>query len=396
MFPYLSDLTNYLFGLNFSFPLPMFGFMVAIAFIFGNLLFVKEMKRKERDGLMASEFVNVVKGKKASLNELLTNGLFGFLLGYKILGVILNYSEIIDPNNGLDLPGYVLSLKGNILGGLGLGAIMVYLKYREAEKNRLPEPKEVKEEIHPYQHVGTMTFIAAIGGILGAKIFDAIEDMDKLIEDPIGVIFSGAGLSIYGGLIIGGGAVVYYAYKKELKIVHVIDASAPALILAYGIGRIGCQLSGDGDWGIPNTHEMPSAISSLPEWMWKFDYLGNVSGVDLGAPGRPVLVDGYTYEGNAWPTPFYETIMSFIIFGILWGIRNRIKIAGVMFSTYLIFNGVERFFIEKIRVNNSYHFLGMEATQAEIIAVLLVVAGIFGIWYSIKIDKKAISSGDEI
>lgn len=385
MFPYLSDLTNYLFGFSFSFPLPTFGMMVAIAFVVANYLFVLEIKRKESQGLLIASKIKVIKGAKASITELLTNGLFGFLVGYKILGVVFNYSEIVSVNEGL--PNYILSAKGNFIGGVLVAALMAYLKYREAEKNRLPEPKEVEEVIRPHQHVATMTFIAAVAGILGAKLFDAIEDLDRLFADPINVIFSASGLSIYGGLIIGGGAVVYYAHKKGLKLVHVVDASAPGLMLAYGIGRIGCQLSGDGDWGMPNDLPMPDAISFLPEWMWKFDYPGNISGVDLGEAGRPVIVDGMTYTGNAWPTPFYETVMAFIIFGILWSVRNKIKAAGVMFSLYLMFNGVERFFIEKIRVNKTYDWGFVTPTQAEIIAVLLFIAGGIGVWYSFKKNK---------
>jgi phosphatidylglycerol---prolipoprotein diacylglyceryl transferase len=387
MFPYLSDLTNYLFGLSFSFPLPMFGFMVAIAFLAANALWTRELKRKESEGLLSVSTIKVMKGEKANITELISNGLFGFILGFKVLGIILNYSDIIDSENGMDLPSYIMSLNGNFLGGIALAVILVYLKYREAEKKRLQKPIEVEETVHPYQLVGTMTFIAAIGGIFGAKLFDAVEDLDRLFADPIGVIFSGSGLSIYGGLIIGGGLVVYYAYTKKIKLVHLIDASAPSIMLAYGIGRIGCQLSGDGDWGIPNYSEMPDIISFLPDWMWSFDYFGNVNGVDLGAPGRPMMVDGYVYEGNAWPTPFYETVMALIIFGILWAFRKRIKVAGVMFSLYLMFNGAERFFIEKIRINDNYNIFGLEATQAEIIAVLLFFIGIFGVWYSVKKAK---------
>ncbi len=383
MFPYLSDLINYLFGFSFSFPLPMFGTMVALAFIAANLLFVREMKRKENEGLLSSTTIKVMKGEKAKMSDLITNGLFGLAFGYKVLGVILNYSEVIK-----DLPGYILSVQGSVLGGILGGILLAYLKYREAEKQRLPEPKEVEEIVRPHHHVSTMTFIAAIGGILGAKIFDAVEDLDRLFADPMGVIFSAAGLSIYGGLIVGGGAVVYYAYKKKLKLAHVIDACAPGLMLAYGIGRIGCQLAGDGDWGMPNNLPMPEALSFLPEWMWSFDYFGNVNGVDLGAPGRPVMQDGYMYEGNAWPTPFYETVMAFIIFGILWWIRKKIKPAGALFSIYLMFNGVERFLIEKIRINANYNIFGLEATQAEIIAVLMFIAGGIGLWYSYKKNKK--------
>ncbi len=383
MFPYLSDLTSYLFGFSFSFPLPMFGFMVAMAFIAANYCFVLEMKRKEKDGLLAAATIKVIKGEKASVNELVGNGIFGFVLGFKLLEIILNYSEVIK-----DLPGFILSLEGNIIGGIVGAALLTYLKYREAEKQRLPEPKEVEENVRPYQHVGTMTFIAAIGGIFGAKIFDSVENIDRLMADPFGVIFSASGLSIYGGLIIGGGAVAYYAYKKKLNLIHVFDSVAPGLMLAYGVGRIGCQLAGDGDWGMPNYAEMPEIISFLPDWMWSFDYFGNINGVDLGAPGRPIQSGGLMYEGNAWPTPFYETVMAFIIFGILWSIRKKINTPGIIFSAYLIFNGIERFFIEKIRINPDYYIFGLKATQAEIIAVSLFLSGVLGIWYFKRLVQK--------
>ncbi|MBW6481450.1 MAG: prolipoprotein diacylglyceryl transferase [Vicingaceae bacterium] len=390
MFPFLSDLLNYLFGISFSFPLPMFGFMVALAFIAANLLFVREMKRKENEGLLSYSIIKVVKGEKASINELIGNGIFGFVVGYKIGGILFNYAEAT-----ADLPDFVLSLKGNLIAGI-VGAIaLAYLKYRDAEKQRLPEPKEVEEKMHPYQHVGNMTFIAAVGGILGAKLFDAIEDLERFLADPIGVLFSGSGLSIYGGLIIGGGAVIYYAYKKGLKLVHVIDACAPGLMLAYGIGRIGCQLSGDGDWGTTNELPMPEALSFLPEWMWSFTYPHNVNadGILIAACEENYCEElcrkGYCYalEKPVWPTPFYETIMAFIIFGGLWLFRKKITIPGLMFSIYLIFNGIERFFIEKIRINPDYNIFGMKATQAEIIAIILFLIGVVGAFYVIQQNR---------
>ena len=360
----------------------MFGFMVALAFIAANLLFVKEMKRKEADGLLSSSIINVMKGQKASLNDLIGNGIFGFVVGYKIGGIILNYQQAIE-----DLPDYVLSLQGNFLSGLAIAVVLAYLKYRDAEKQRLPEPKEVTEVVRPYQHVGNMTFIAAIGGILGAKLFDAVEDLERFAADPIGVLFSGSGLSIYGGLIIGGGAVVYYAHKKGLKLVHVIDACAPGLMLAYGIGRIGCQLSGDGDWGTTNELPMPEALSFLPEWMWSFTYPHNVNADGIliaGCEGK------YCYELPipVWPTPFYETIMAFIIFAGLWLFRKKITIPGLMFSIYLIFNGIERFFIEKIRINPDYNIFGMKATQAELIAIVLFLVGVASAFYVLIRNKK--------
>lgn len=382
MFPFLSDLINYLFGTNLVLPFPMFGFMVALAFVAANQFFVFEMKRKEELGLLFPIDETVVKGAKASITELLSNAVFGFILGFKLLEAILNYDELAaNPQT------FILSTKGNFVGGIILAAVLVYLKYREAEKNRLPEPKTVIEKVRPFQFVGTMTFIAAIGGILGAKIFDMVEDLPRLIAHPIDTILSGSGLSIYGGLIIGGFSVLYYAKKKGLNPLHVIDACAPALLLAYGIGRIGCQLSGDGDWGMPNDAPMPEWLSFLPEWMWSFKYPHNVLSEGIPIQG---CTGNYCYElaTGAWPTPFYETIMAFIAFGIVWSIRKRIHVPGVMVSLYLILNGIERFCIEKIRINPKYNLLGLEATQAEIIAIIFIVLGIFGIYYFNKISKK--------
>lgn len=384
MFPFLSDLINYLLGTNFVLPFPMFGFMMALAFVAAHQFFVLEMKRKEQLGLLFSYQETVVKGDKTSITELVSNAIFGFVLGFKLLEAVFNYDDLAaNPQT------FILSTRGNLLGGIVLAAILTYLKYREAEKNRLPEPKKVQETIHPFQLVGNMTFIAAIGGIIGAKIFDTLENIPRLLENPIETLISGSGLSIYGGLIVGGGSVIYYARKKGLNTLHVIDACAPALMMAYGIGRIGCQLAGDGDWGLPNDAPMPQAISFLPEWMWAFDYPGNVLGIDLKEDFTRMGLLSIT--GKAWPTPFYETIMAFIIFGILWLSRKKITIPGVMFSVYLIFNGVERFLIEKIRINPRYDVFGMQASQAEIIAIVFILVGIAGIYFFTKKYQKQVA-----
>ncbi len=161
-----------------------------------------------------------------------------------------------------------------------------------------------------------------------------------------------------------------------MKPIHVMDVVAPALIMGYAVGRIGCQLSGDGDWGIINDQPLPSWWF-LPEWMWAYDYPHNV--LEMGVP-----IEGC--EGAycrrlaqpVYPTPFYETVLSLVIFGILWGLRKRITIPGMLFYIYLIFNGFERFWIEKIRVNDKIPFLGMQPSQAEIISFLLFFVGIAG------------------
>lgn len=381
MYPTISDALRDLFGINIPLPFPSFGFFVALAFLFGAYFFTLELKRKEKLGLLHSRQVKVKKGEKASSSELLSNGFLGFLIGFKVLEMFLHYNDLVaDPQS------FILSTRGNFLGGLLGAALFVYLRYREKEKQRLDKPITTMETMHPHEHVGNMTLIAAVGGILGAKIFHNLENLSEFASDPIGALISFSGLSIYGGLIVGGAAVLYYANKNGLKWIHVADASAPGLILAYGVGRIGCQVAGDGDWGMPNDAAKPDWMSFLPDWMWAYDYPNNVLNIDLQDDFQRMGYESLT--GNAWPTPFYETLMAFTIFGILWSLRTKINVAGIMFSLYLILNGVERFLIEKIRINPDYHFLGIEATQAEVIAVLMFIAGIFGMLYFNKNKHK--------
>ena len=144
-------------------------------------------------------------------------------------------------------------------------------------------------------------------------------------------------------------------------------------MLAYALGRIGCQVSGDGDWGIPNLHAKP--LSFIPDWCWAYRYPNNVVGEGIPISGctgpycnqLPIPV---------YPTALYEIVACLILFFILWSVRKRIKIPGQLAGLYLVFNGMERFFIEKIRVNTKYESLPFRPTQAEIISVLLIIAGV--------------------
>ena len=116
-------------------------------------------------------------------------------------------------------------------------------------------------------------------------------------------------------------------------------------------------------------------LSFLPKWMFAYSYPKNVN-ID------GVIIPGDKDEHNrvlplpVFPTPFYETVASFLLFLFLWGIRKKIKTAGVVFSIYLILNGVERFLVEKIRVNTTYTIFGFHPTQAELISSGLVITGI--------------------
>jgi len=143
-------------------------------------------------------------------------------------------------------------------------------------------------------------------------------------------------------------------------------------MLAYGIGRIGCQLSGDGDWGI--MADMALKPDWLPTVLWAQTYTGNILGVTIPAPG-------------VYPTPIYETIMATGLFAILWRLRDHRFSHGWLFALYCVFAGVERWLIEKIRVNATVHFIGMELTQAEIISAVLVVGGLAAIIFLMRQPK---------
>lgn len=381
MYPTIYDLVLDLFGL--SIPLlklvQSFGFMVAMAFVAASFTLSLELRRKERDGLLTPFTERVWIGKTSSVMDKAISGIIGFALGYKFIGLMFDFDvAIANPQK------FILSGQGSILGGFIGAALSVGGRIYEDRKDGLSEPKQVDKTTHPYEQVGTITIIAAVMGILGAKLFHNLENLDDLMRDPVGSIVSFSGLSFYGGLICAAATITWYARKKNIKVLHLMDSTAPGLILAYGIGRIGCQVAGDGDWGMPNDAPMPAWLSFMPEWIWAYDYPNNVLGVDLKQDFARMGLHSET--GKAWPTPIYETTMALIIFGILWSIRKRLKHPGMMFSIYLIFNGLERFAIEKVRINNE--LFGAGVTQAEIISSVLIIIGVAGVFLMPKVGNR--------
>lgn len=159
---------------------------------------------------------------------------------------------------------------------------------KRKEKQGLLSPERVFKDkndvegklVYPHERVGSIVMLALIGGIAGAQIFNAFETWQNFLKDPIGNLFSGGGLTFYGGLIVAGTILIYYTRKHKIDIRHFADSVAPALMLAYGIGRFGCHFSGDGDWGIFN-----SAYTTISDGLLKkgsvndfHDAISNASG----------------------------------------------------------------------------------------------------------------------
>lgn len=406
-----------------------FGLMVAMGYVTAAIVLSKELQRKEKQGLLSPREEVIMVGKPASISDLIINAVIGFIFGYKIFGLFFSKPEGVNPQD------YIFSRDGNVLGGLLLGALLVGLKWWDRNKQKLKEPERRSVRIWPHDRVGDIIILGLVFGILGAKLFDNLENWSEFVKDPVGRIFSASGLTFYGGLILAAIAICWYASKKGIKIIHLVDAAGPALLLAYAVGRIGCQVSGDGDWGVFNsayvTDENEKVVLANPGDYEKalqknstyflngtvvekvsqnqdsivyvtdrkYESLDKVPHRSFKAPSfLPVWMVAYTYPKNVnkdgvkipgcdeehcralplpvFPTPLYETIACTLLFIVLWAIRKRITVPGVMFGIYLIVNGIERFFVELIRVNNTYSMLGFHPTQAEIISTCLVLAGI--------------------
>jgi phosphatidylglycerol---prolipoprotein diacylglyceryl transferase len=238
-------------------------------------------------------------------------------------------------------------------------------------------------------------FIAlpCLAGIIGAKLYHVLETPRQLFADPIGELFSRYGLAWFGGLIAGFAAFVWLARRRKIPLLGMFDAGSPAAALGYGIGRIGCLLSGDGDYGKP---------TSLP-WGMRFPH-GLV-------PTTQTCVEwGWPASCRVQPTPIYEFVAACAIAWVLWRIgarqiaalranggppkksendadhlRAAAPRAGEVFAAYLVLTGVERFLVEFIRINPR-SFFGMTNAQTAGLASLIVGALL---WWKLRRHRQA-------
>jgi phosphatidylglycerol---prolipoprotein diacylglyceryl transferase len=199
----------------------------------------------------------------------------------------------------------------------------------------------------------SMITIAGLAGMLGAKLYHLLEAPAEFFADPWPLLFSRTGFAWFGGFLGGFGAMLYLGRRAKLPLLEFLDACSPAAAAGYGIGRIGCLLSGDGDYGIP---------TSLP---WGMSFPNGI------VP---------TTE-RVHPTPLYEFILWLAIGALLWHMGSRTlrggKVKGEIFCVYLILTGIARFLVEIIRVNPR-SFLGM--SNAQTASALSVIAGAALLW----------------
>ena len=212
--------------------------------------------------------------------------------------------------------------------------------------------------------------LAIVFGIAGSKLLFLIENWESFIRSPVSMTFSTGGLTWYGGFILATFAIMIYVRRKNIPFLKICDASAPALMLSYGIARIGCHLAGDGDYGFP---------TDLP---WACVYSNGTDPPSMALRDFPEIVSKYGINGvvpdatPVHPAPLYEFISGVLLFLVLWHLRTRFSTDGKLFMVYLILSGIARILVEFIRINPRIVF-GL--TEAQVIGVGIVFAGSAGL-----------------
>jgi len=204
--------------------------------------------------------------------------------------------------------------------------------------------KRLKELGKPVDWAYEMAFSALAGGVVGSRVYFIVQNYDSVKDDLLGNLFSGSGLVWYGGAIGGALAVLLWAWYRDFLGLALLDLAAPALALGYAIGRCGCQLSGDGDYG------------KAWDGPWAMSY-----------PDGTVPTDRTVH-----PTPVYETLAMGLGAWMLWQLRDRFR-TGVLFAIYLLYAGAERFLVEFLRRNHEVA-LGLTTAQWESLAMTLAGA----------------------
>ena len=357
---WLFDVTNQAIDLRFI-PLYSYGFWVAAGFLIAAIVIGWEMKQRQKIGLFTYT-EKTVKVGGIDYGSIPLFAIVGYFIGSKLLA---DFIQMLDANTTGIITALVLSI-----GKFGFD-------YFKSKKEGV---REELIKVYPSDLVGDFVMICAVFGVLGAVLFNYLESPEAyegFWSDPISYLFSG--LSVYGGMICAGLALLVYSYVKKINVPNLFDCLAYCFILANGIGRIGCQVSGDGDWGIANLHNKPSFI---PQFLWSYNYPHNIA--DVGIPIAGCIEEHCLVLPQAvYPTPIYEFLMCTAIFLILHLLRKKLySMPGMLFFVFFALIGVQRYSIEQIRdlgVRNLYYIFDIGLKQSELISIILVIFGILGV-----------------
>jgi phosphatidylglycerol---prolipoprotein diacylglyceryl transferase len=320
-----------------------YGLMLATGFLVGSYFLTEELRRRKLNRNVARSFYVVLRWLYIGLTALI------------VLASVLEF--------GADVFSTILQAAGRnpiviviVVGYIGLGTFIMNQASRRTLKSEIDLATAV-------------VLISLVYGVFGTKILFLFENMEDVLRRPFDMLVSTTGLSFFGGpvLVI---VVLYLLLRMEhIRFFSVADATAPSLLLGYGIGRLGCHFAGDGCYGFPTT---------LP---WGTDYSKGVVPPSQALARFPAIAgqypNGIPDTIPLHPTPVYEFIACALLFAVLWKFRKSIKIEGRIFMLYLVFAGIERFAVEFLRLNPRVMF-GLSGFQ--IFAFLMVLAGVIG-WY---------------
>jgi len=377
MFPTLSSLINAVFGTDLSWPIPTFGFFVTLSFLLSYLIFYREFERKERVGQLRPFRVQTTVGIKMKGFLVLGYALLGFLVGFKGWGAYLAY----DSFRHYPLR-WLVSGQGSWVGGM-LGAGLSTAIFAIVHRQLLwAAPREEHREIKPKDLLPTMLLWSGLTGFLGARIFAVFEDGQLLQTRGFWELLDSGGLTFWGGLLFGAATYFYLGVRRGLPWRHLADVGSLGMLMAYGVGRMGCHLSGDGDWGMVNTADKP--FGWLPQWAWSFRFPHNVLNQGEYIPGCLGPYCSILPQG-VFPTSLYESVLILFAFCVLWSIRKRLRRPGILFAIYLSVVGAERFLIEFIRVTYKFDVWGIALSEAQLISLgMLTFAAVAGVYLFIE------------
>ncbi|CAA9514724.1 MAG: Prolipoprotein diacylglyceryl transferase [uncultured Solirubrobacteraceae bacterium] len=222
--------------------------------------------------------------------------------------------------------------------------------------------RRLKELGKPVDWAYEIVFAALIGGLVGARLYWVLGNLDEVRDDVIANVFGGSGLVWFGGALGGAAGVLLWAHRKGMFNLTLLDICSPALALGYAVGRVGCQVSGDGDYG---------TATDLP-WGMAFP--------DGVVPTNDVV----------HPAPIYETLTMCLVGWWLWRMRETFR-PGVLFGLYLVLAGAERLLVEFVRRNEPV-LAGL--TEAQLLSIVMMIAGLAWLWIRARPDGLRRENGD--